>query len=250
MISEFTPINFWKRLLFVIILCLVVTESKSQEVNNDHRNFLTVSLTQLIYLDFQVSYERRIRPSHGIRLEFSYKPVLSSFTDATIINLGQNATGWCYRYTVEWYYISLGYRYYFNKKKTLYCSPEIFCKTMSTSNIIYSYGEGGGQSTILTNIYEVRSMKANVIGMNFLIGKRFRIRFTEGFHMGFDIFSGLSVRYKSIQTLTYGSVKVVHYHDSAPRPGAIPISENPLTEKKDLFQVSPQFGILLYVSWK
>lgn len=250
MISTSKIISFLGKTLLLFVLFLVVLAANAQETNNDHRNFLSVSLTQLIYLDFRASYERRISPSHGLKIEFSYKPVLSSFTDATIIDLGLNATGWCYRYTAEWYYISLGYRYYFNKKKTIYCSPEVFFKSMSANNIIYSYGVGSSGASNLTNIYEAKSMKARLVGLNLLVGKRFRIKVSEGFHMGFDVFTGFSLRFKTIYTTIYGSVKVVHAHDSSPRPGAIPISENPLVESNDLIQASPQFGINLFFSWK
>jgi hypothetical protein len=250
MITKSKILAFWEKSILLFLLCLVVLAAKAQKTNNDHRNFLSVSLTQLIYLDFRASYEKRISSSHGVKIEFSYKPVLSSYTDATIINFGLNATGWCYRYTAEWYYISLGYRYYFNKKKTIYCSPEIFFKTMSANNVIYSYGVGSSRTTYLTNIFEAKSMKAHVVGLNLLVGKRFRIKVSEGFHMGFDMFTGFSLRLKNIYTTIYGSVKVVRRHDSAPHPGAIPISENPLIESNNLVQASPQFGINLFFSWK
>jgi hypothetical protein len=121
---------------------------------------------------------------------------------------------------------------------------------MSADNIIYSYGVGGSGSSTLTNIFEAKSMKASVTGLNLLIGKRIRIKVSEEFHMGFDIFTGFSIRLKSIHTTTYGSVKVYQAHDSSPRPGAIPISENPLLENNNLLQASPQFGINLFFSWK
>ena len=125
MISTSKILSFCEKTLLLFVLCLVVLAANAQETNNDHRNFLSVSLTQLIYLDFRASYERRISPSHGLKIEFSYKPVLSSFSDATIIDLGLNATGWCYRYTAEWYYISLGYRYYFNNSRYLLEYPYV-----------------------------------------------------------------------------------------------------------------------------
>lgn len=249
MINKPSHILFWEKMLLVVVLCLMFTESKSQPTNIEHKNFASVSLTQLIYLDIRLAYERRINPSQGIRLAFSYKPAVTSFTDATIINLGLKATGWCYRYTDEWLYISLGYRYYFNKNKTIYTSPELFYKKMNADNIVFSYGGGGG-STILTNIYEARSMKGNIMGMNLLLGKKFRIKCSEGFHLGFDMFAGLSIRYKSLRTWTFGSVKTIHPHDSSPRPSVIPISQDPLISNESFWQISPQFGLLLYVSWK
>jgi len=233
--------------ILIILLCIVLaSEARSQETQVDHRNFAGVAISQLVLMDFRFSYERRITPSHGVIIQLSYKPVLSNFTDATIINLGPDATGWCYRNTPRWYYGSLGYRYYFNQKKTFYLSPELFYRNMSADQVVYSYGDGSGER----NTFELRSMKADVMGMNFLIGKKIRIMFSDGFNMGFDVFTGLTFRYKTILTTTYGSVSSYHAHDESPRPGPIPVTDSPLEEKTSLPQFSFQFGVILFASWK
>jgi hypothetical protein len=234
-----------KIILILVFFCILAIETKSQESQIDHKNFIGVGLTQIIFLDFRISYERRITPSHGIIVQVSYKPALAEFTDATSISLGQDVTGWCYRNTARWYYGSIGYRYYFNTKKTMYLSPEIFYKNMSADKIIYSYGNGG-----TANTYEVRSMNTDLLGMNLLIGKKLRIKFSDSFNMGFDIFTGITIRLKNIFTTTYGSVTSIHSHDETPQPDPIPISDSPLEVKKNLNQIFVQFGIILYTSWK
>jgi len=112
--------------------------------------------------------------------------------------------------------------------------------------VVYSYGDGSGER----NTYELRSMKADVMGMNFIIGKKIRIMFSDGFNMGFDVFTGLTFRYKTILTTTYGSVSSYHAHDESPRPGPIPITDSPFEEKTNLPQFSFQFGIILFASWR
>lgn len=234
-----------RQILVLLFLCILAAEIKSQEPKIEHKNFIGVGLTQLLFVDFRISYERRITPSHGIIFQLSYKPAFAEFTDATSISLGQDVTGWCYRNTARWYFGSIGYKYYFNPNKTIYLSPEVFYKKMSADKIIYSYGNGG-----TANTYEVRSMDTDLIGMNLLIGKKLRFKFSTSFNMGLDIFTGLTVRYKNIFTTTYGSVTAVHYHDETPRPNPIPITDTPLEVNKNLGQVFVQFGIILFTSWK
>jgi len=237
--------NTSKKILLFLLLCILATNTKSQEQQIDHKNFVGVGITELIFVDFRISYERRITPSHGIIVQLSYKPAFTEFTDATSISLGQDVTGWCYRNTARWYYGSIGYRYYFNTKKTIYLSPEVFYKNMSADKIIYSYGNGG-----TANTYEVRSMNTDLIGMNLLIGKKIRFKFSKSFNMGLDIFTGLTIRYKNIFTTTYGSVTSQHGHDESPRPNPIPITDTPLEVTNNLGQVFVQFGIILFTSWK
>jgi hypothetical protein len=238
-------IIIFKRILILMFLFILALEAKSQAIRIDHKNFIGVNLTQIIFVDFRISYERRITPAHGIIIQLSYKPAFAEFTDATSISLGQDVTAWCYRNTASWYYGSIGYRYYFNHNKTIYLSPEVFYKKMLADKIIYSYGNGG-----TSNTYEVRSMDTDLIGINLLIGKRLRIKFSDSFNMGFDIFTGITVRLKNIFTTTYGSVTSNHYHDETPRPDPIPISDSPLEVKQNLNQIFVQFGIILYTSWK
>ena len=93
-------------------------------------------------------------------------------------------------------------------------------------------------------------MNTDMTGMNLLIGKKTRIKFSDNFNMGLDIFTGLTVRFKNIYTTTYGSVTAIHYHDETPRPNPIPITDSPLEENKKLNQLFIQFGIILFASWK
>lgn len=238
-----------KQIATFILLCLSAQLARSQKDQVYHINFIGISLTELPFLDFRVSYERKITPSHGLKLEVSYKPVLSSFTDATNINLGQAPTAWCYRNTARWIYASLGYRYYFGRSKTFYVSPEIFYKTMVADKIVYTYGVGGGGSSTLTNVYQLRSMNCDMAGLNILIGKKLRIRFSDGFNLGFDIFSGLTLRSKVIRTTIYGSNQVSYYHDSPPLQVYIPSTDIPLESRENPFQIFVQFGIIIFVSW-
>ena len=236
----------WK-MMILMTLCLFVTSVRSQNDTVFHRNFIGVTLTELPFVDFRVSYERRIAPSHGIKLEVGYKPAFKYFTDATNINLGQNATGWCYRNTANWYYASLGYRYYFNAKKTVYFSPEAFYKIMTADMIVYSWGISNNG---LRNAFELRSMFADCLGLNLLIGKKARIKFSEGFNMGVDIFTGITLRSKMIHTTTYGHVEVSHYHDESVNQVSIPVSEHPDQSDTQLVQIMLQFGVVLFLSWK
>lgn len=200
----------------------------------------------MLFVDFRFSYEHKINPSHGLKAEVSYKPSFTDYTDATNINLGHKPTGWCYRNTADWYYLSLGYRYYFNNKKTIYVSPEIFCKVMAADSIIYTYGVASGE----LNTYEIRSMHTVMGGLNLLIGKKIRFRSSGKVIAGFDMFAGLSVRLKDIKTTLYGSTSIAHYHDSYPSVVYIPFYDTPADTRSHSLQVSGQFGVILFLSWK
>ena len=234
--------------LMLALLCMIGMGAKSQESQVYHANYIGFSLSELIFTDFRFSYERRISPSHGIKLELAYKPSFTAFTDATNIDLGLTPTAWCYRNTARWYYVALGYRYYFNRNKTIYLSPEIFYKSLSANKIVFSYGVDKNSSD-LTNVFEVRSMNANIMGVNLLIGKRMRFKISDNFNLGLDVFTGLTFRLKDMHTTTYGSVTITHEHDSAARP-IIPLTDTPLEDNTTVFQGMAQFGIILYSSWR
>jgi hypothetical protein len=234
--------------MVLLACCLIYSPAMPQDSTGYHRNFIGIALTQLPFVDFRLSYERRITPSHGIKIDIGYKPGYKYFTDATKIDLGDNATAWCYRNTANWYYVSLGYRYYFNKRKTFYLSPEIFYKLMTANMIIYSWGIENGDYSI--NAFELRTMHTDCMGLNMLIGKRARIRFSKGFNMGLDIFSGITARFKMINTTTYGHVEVGHYHDEGVGQVFIPASDNPDKSHDKLVQFMLQFGVVLFASWK
>jgi len=229
-------------------ICLASFQSWAQETPVFHRNFIGATLTELPFIDFRLSYERRITPVHGVKIEIGYKPATRYFTDATIINLGQTPTGWCYRNTANWYYLSMGYRYYFNKKKTFYVSPELFYKLMTANMIMYSWGITNSSTS--RNAFEVRSMHADVIGLNLLLGKKVPIKFSKGFHMGFDFYTGLSLRGKFIHTSTYGHVEISHYHDEGVGTVSIPVTDDPYLSYTITYQAMIQFGIVLFASWK
>lgn len=237
-----------KHLVLILCIFLLVKTANSQEPKATHKNFVGLSITELLFVDFRVSYERKINDTHGIKFEVGYKPAFRYFTDATKINLGQEPTAWCYRNTAQWYYISIGYRYYFNRKKTIYASPELFYKILQADQIVYTWGIGGG--TMLTNQYEVRTMRTDMIGANFLVGKRFKLTNNDGFQLGFDIFCGLSLRSKLINTTIYGTTTASYYSDSPPRQVTIPLTDEPTEITENPFQPSFQFGILLYGTWK
>ena len=156
-------------------------------------------------------------------------------------------TGWCYRNTANWLYFAGAYRYYFDHKKTIYTSAELFYKYMWANKIVYSFGLQNDD--IIRNQYELRSMSTNLAGLNLLIGKRFTIRFSDAVHMGLDIYAGLSIRYKFINTTIYSSYIATHYHDEGIGVVSLPLSEHPEVTSQTLLQVSSQFGINLFFSW-
>jgi len=213
-----------------------------------HKNFVALTLTELPFVDFRVSYERRVAPSHGFTLAAGYKLAFRGYADATEIDLGQNPTAWCYRNTATWLYVAAGYRYYFNKSKTLYFSPELFYKYMWADKIVYTFGVNPGGNT-LTNQYEIRTMDASLKGLNLLVGKRLRLRFSEGFNVGLDAYTGITLRYKVLHTTIFGSKTASREHDEGIMTISVPISENPLRVNENVFQVSVQFGINLFFSW-
>jgi len=231
----------------VLVLSIMGLSLRAQDSLVFHRNFIGLTLTELPCTDFRLSYERRIRPAHGFKIELGYKPATRYFTDATNINLGQDATGWCYRSTASWYYASLGYRYYMNRKRNLYVSPEIFYKYMDAEMIMYSWGLVN--SDYSRNAFEVRTMHCNMGGLNLLVGKRAPIRFSKGFHMGIDFFGGMTIRLKFLETWTYGHVEVSHYHDEGVGVISIPVSDTPDISNTSLFQFMVQGGIILFASW-
>lgn len=236
-------------LLIILVLVLLIGTAKSQESITFHRNYIGLSVTELLFVDFRVNYERKINLTHGIKLEIGYKPAYRYFTDATNIDLGHRPTAWCYRNTATWYYISIGYKYYFNRKKTIYVSPELFYKTLQADKVVYTWGIGAGGSS-LENQYELRSMKTSVIGTNLLIGKKMKIIDSDSYSLGFDIFCGFSLRSKIVNTTIFGGTTAYYPHDSPPRQVTIPLSDEPIETIENFIQPSFQFGIILYGSWK
>jgi hypothetical protein len=233
----------------LIFLYLLSATGMAQEKEIFDKNYAGLTITQLPFLDYRISYERRITPKRGIKMEIGYKPAFKYFTDATIINLGHNATGWAYRNTADWYYVSLGYRYYFNAKRTIYFSPEVFYKLMKADNIIYSYG-GINHSEWFTNYFELRSMHTDCFGLNGLVGTSVMARSSKLFILHIDTFTGLSLRYKSSSTTIYGHTEVGHYYDSSVGTVYIPISDEPQKIEKRFVQLMLQFGMVLFISWK
>jgi len=240
--------NIYLKITILLTCCLMVSSIVAQDTQIYHRNFIGANLLQLPFGDYRLSYERRLKPSHGFKLELGYKPATRYFTDATIINLGQKATGWCYRNTANWYYVSLGYRYYINKKKTVYLSPELFYKLMTANMIVYSWGIVNSETSC--NAFELRSMHTDCIGLNLLVGKRATIKFCKGFHMGLDMFIGFSVRTKWIHTTNYGHVEIWHYHDEGVGTVSIPVSDNPDKINTQFVQGMFQLGVIMFFSWK
>ena len=224
------------RLMMLLFLCTAAGWNvNAQDSLVFHRNFIGISLTEIPCLDFRISYERRITPVHGLKIELGYKPATRYFTDATNIDLGQNATGWCYRYAANWYSASIGYKYYLNRKRNIYASPELFYKYMTADMIMYSYGLSHGST--LRNAFEIRSMNCSMGGLNLLAGKRAAIRFSKGFSMGIDFFAGLTLRMKFLDTQTYGHVEKSRYHDEGVGVISIPVSDEPLISNTTLIQV-------------
>ena len=221
----------------------------AQEVVPWHRNYFGITISELPFIDIRASYEYRPSDTHSFKIELGYKPATRYFTDATNIDLGLDATGWCYRNTASWYYASLGYKYYFNDKRTFYISPEVFYKYMTTNGLIM-FSWGLDNSDMLSNAYEIRSMSVNMAGFNFLIGKRIQVKISKGCSLGLDIFTGVTGRFKIMQTKTYGHVETTRYHDDNIGTIAIPISDDPSVENRDYFQGMVQFGIILYGAWK
>ncbi len=239
--------NNAKAILVSICLIFLSISCKSQDSINYSKNYIGLSITELLFADFRISYELRLNISNGLKFEVGYKPGFTNFTDATNIDLGQKATAWCYRNTANWLYFSLGYKYYFNKKKTIYFSPELFYKKLYADNIVYTWGINEGGSN-LTNQYENRTMSTNIFGLNLLIGKRFEHN-KDNSRIGFDIFCGLSLRSKTINTTIYGRTITTYPHDSPPKHVIIPAFNNPIEEVDNYVQPSFQFGIIISGSW-
>ena len=221
--------------------------SKAQEIVVHHTNYIGLTLTELPFVDFRLSYERRITPLHGIKVELGYKPAFRSYTDATNIDLGLTPTAWCYRNTATWYYFGLGYRFYFDRKKIIYVSPEVFYKSGSADMIAFTYGIYNGST--ITNDYSIRSMTANITGMNVLVGKKMRFRISEGFNMGFDIYTGVTIRYRDVHETIFGSTIASYYHDESPDI-SVPFYATPEFPVETGFDLFLQFGVVFYGSWK
>jgi hypothetical protein len=240
--------NIKKGMLISVGLILLSVSGKPQDSINIKSNYIGLSITELLFVDFRINYERRINLSNGLKFEIGYKPGFMHFTDATKIDFGQKPTAWCYRNTANWFYISLGYRYYFNHNKTIYFSPELFYKKLDADNIVYTWGINKG-SSYLTNQYETRTMSATIFGTNLLIGKRFA--FNRGnSNFGFDMFCGLSLRSKKTNTTIFGRTTVTYEHDSPPSTVTIPSYDKPIEIVENIVQPSFQFGIILFGSWK
>ena len=244
-----TKSNIKKVILISIGLLLVPLSGKSQDSININKNYIGISISELLFVDFRISYERRINLSNGLKFEVGYKPAFRHFTDATNIDLGHKPTAWCYRNTANWFYISIGYRYYFNRNKTIYFSPELFYKNLYADNVVYTWGIDKGGGSHLTNQYETRSMSTSIFGTNLLIGKRFV--FDKGnSNFGFDMFCGFSLRSKKVNTTIFGSTTATYGHDSPPRIVTIPSYDKPIETIENIVQPSFQFGIILFGSWK
>lgn len=235
-------------IILAIILLMLSLKSKPQDTLGFNRNFIGLTATELLFVDFRVSYERKINPSTGIKLEIGYKPDLTNFTDATKIDLGHQPTAWCYRNTVHWYYIAVAYKYYFNRDKTLYLSPEFFYKTLRADHVVFTWGIDEGGSS-LTNQYETRDMKANMLGINLLVGKRFAFS-QRNLTYGFDVYAGFSLRSKRVITTVYGMTTATYGHDSPPRQVVIPSYDKPIETTDHFIQPSVQFGVILFGGWR
>jgi len=181
--------NHTYAIILAIVLLMLSLQSKPQDTLGFNRNFIGLTATELLFVDFRISYERKINPSTGIKLEIGYKPDLTNFTDATKIDLGHQPTAWCYRNTAHWYYIAVAYKYYFNRDKTLYLSPEFF------------YNDG-----VLTILREMYNSK-------FPVPQAFIVT-TDAFFKDFGsvlahIFSG--VRHDSGDPIEFGYKVIEHY---------------------------------------
>jgi hypothetical protein len=233
----------------ILVGSLAFSTVMAQETVSWHRNYMGITVSELPFLDFRLSYEYRFSEIHSLKIELGYKILTKYFTNATAIDLGLDGTGWCYRNTANWYYISLGYKYYFARKKTFYLSPEVFYKYMTTGGLMmYSWGiENDGD---LINGFEIRSMTAHVAGFNMLIGKKIRFRSSKRFNMGFDIFTGITGRVKIMQTKIYGHLEAEHSHDSDAGTISIPVSDDPTINNDTMFQFMAQFGIIFYGAWR
>jgi hypothetical protein len=234
-------------LILLVFFQLIHLPVQSQDKDNHHKNFLGIYLSELPFVDFRLSYERRITPSHGLKIDLGYKPAYRDFTDATNIDLGLSPTAWCYRNTAQWYYASIGYRYYVGHRKVIYFSPELFYKYMNADMVGFTYGVSRPSNTI-RNAYQIRSMTASISGLNLLLGKKLRIQVSEDFNLGMDVFAGISLRYKKLSETIYGSTIAVYYHDESP-PVVVPFYEIPDKQDHSSFQLAPQFGIKIYASW-
>ena len=239
--------KIYRNIFLISLLIMMANASRPQETMVHHKNFIGLTLTELPFVDFRFSYERRMTPVHGVKVELGYKPAFKSYTDATNIDLGLKPTAWCYRNTATWYYLGLGYRFYFGRKKIVYISPEFFYKHGSADMIAFTYGINN--SSTITNDYSIRSMTANITGMNFLIGKKMRFRFSQGFNMGFDFYTGFTVRYRNVNETIFGSTIASYYHDESPQI-SIPFYAIPKVSIENRIDCFIQFGIVFYGSWK
>jgi hypothetical protein len=237
-------------LLCIMLAMNAQNELRAQDSQAFHRNSIGITLTQLPFADIRISYEHRFLPSHALIVSGGYKIAYRSFTDATQIDLGQNPTAWCYRNTASWQYLSAGYRYYFNKSKTAYLSPELFYKQMQADRVVYTFGVGDSGGSTLKNQYDIRSMKARMVGLNLLIGKKLIMISDEKLKMGVEIYTGLTLRYKVVNTIIYGSETISRGHDENVDLVTLPLSENPEHLNEYLFQVSGQAGLILFFSWQ
>jgi hypothetical protein len=237
--------------IYITTICVVclIPMSKNLMAQKDfvyHKNFVGVTLTELVFTDIRINVEHRIQPEHGVKIDLGYKPAYKSYTDATNIDLGLKPTQWCYRNTAQWIYVGVGYRFYFGHKKLVYVSPELFYKSGSADEIAFTYGLVN--SSTITNDYSIRSMRANITGMNFLIGKRMRIEYNDQVQLGFDMYLGVSMRYRNVHETIFGSTVASYYHDSSPNIG-IPFDIIPTEVYTNSWDLSAQFGIVFYGSW-
>jgi hypothetical protein len=239
-----------RKLFWIIILfCLIGIKGSSQDSVKYNKNYIGIGISQLLFNDYHLFYERRIYPKHSLKIEIGYKPQEKQIsTNQKIINLDPKYIEWSYGNTVKSYYLSFEYRYYFNKNQTFYLSPELFYRRYENDKIVFIYGENRSNENLTT--FDIRSINCDIGGLNLLAGKEIKITNSDKSNLGLNIFTGISFRYKELQTSIFGRTQIMHYFDESIDYTAITVSDSPIKTNEIFYQLFLQLGVELYFSCK
>ncbi len=233
----------------IFIFCLNSNKANSQDTVKFNKNYIGISVSQLLFNDYHLFYERKISFNNAFKIELGYKPQIAQITNKEqIFPYNPINAAWCYGGTAKSYYFLIGYRYFFNKNQLFYLSPELFYKRLEANKIVYIFGLNNNNTN--TTTFDIRSMQSDILGVNLLIGKKINITKNEKSNLGLNIFTGFSIRYKKLQTSIYGRTRIMHYFDESIDYSSITVSDTPYKTNDVYFQFSLQLGIEMYFSFK
>lgn len=228
---------------FILIFFLLSLSLTAQKENIFHRNLIGLNITELPFVDFRFSYERRLSVKNAIKVEAGFKPSWKLVRDMQQFEPSESATAWLYGNTAQWYFLGTGYKFFFGKSKRAFLSADLFYKLIHSGKIVYIVSHSSSSIN-----YSVRQVNANVFSFSLCLGKRVELESEENTTIGFDFFAGIGFRYKYVRETVYGRAISTSGFDS-PHTIAIPLSGPSIDYLNRYLQPSILFGVVFFIGW-